>query len=398
MTDLSIERPRAGQGLFLAMAIGCGIAVANLYYNQPLLALMAADLGVSPASIGLVPTATQIGYALGLLFLVPLGDMFDRRRLILLQSVVLGLALAVMAVAPGFGVVIASSVVIGVAATIAQQIIPFAAALADDGSRGRVLGLVMAGLLGGILLARTFSGFVGEYFGWRATYVAAVALTLGLGLMSARVLPRGLAPGGRGLGYGALMASLVDVARRHPLLVKSSLVQACQFACFSAFWSTLALNLEGPEFHLGADVAGLFGALAVVGVLAAPLAGRLSDRRGPSLVITVGLVCVAACFLGFAVLPGLAVLIVGVVLFDFGVQLSMVAHQARIFALEPAARSRINTVFMTTLFTSGAISSTVASAVFAAGGWVMVALFGLGMSLLGLLVHLLWRPADTPAF
>lgn len=391
MTDTPIDRPRAGQGLFLAMAVGCGIAVANLYYNQPLLALMAADLGISTASIGLVPTATQIGYAVGLFFLVPLGDMFDRRRLIVLQSLLLALALAAMAVAPGFAVIIAASVVIGIAATIAQQIIPFAATLADEHSRGRVLGLVMAGLLAGILLARTVAGFIGEYLGWRATYVVAVALTALLGIMAARLLPRA-APAASRTGYGALMASIVGVARRHPLLVKSSLVQACQFWCFSAFWSTLALYLEGPDFRLGADVAGLFGALAVVGVLAAPLAGRLADRRGPGLVIVIGLVCTALSFLGFALLPGIWVLVVGVLLFDFGVQLSMVAHQTRIFALDPGARSRINTVFMTTLFTSGAISSAVASSVFASSGWVGVALLGLGVSLLGLALHSLWRP------
>ncbi|PWR24092.1 MFS transporter [Zavarzinia compransoris] len=375
------------------MAVACGIAVANLYYNQPLLALMAADLGTSHQVIGLVPTATQVGYALGLLLLVPLGDIIDRRKLILLQSGALMAALAVMALAPYVAVVLAASVAVGVASTIAQQIIPFAAAMADERSRGQVVGIVMSGLLGGILLARTVSGFVGEYFGWRAAYVLGVVLTGLLALAMARLLPRGQGGGaGPRPSYLALLASLGAVARRHPVLVKASLVQATQFWSFSAFWSTLALHLEGPAYGLGADIAGLFGILALVGVLAAPVAGRLADRYGAGAVITVGLAAVGLGFLDFTLVPGIPGLIIGVVLFDFGVQLSMVAHQARIFALEPAARSRINTVFMTTLFTAGAISSAVATVTYAAGGWLALTLSSVAVTAVGLALHLLWRP------
>ncbi|MDD3444380.1 MAG: MFS transporter [Zavarzinia sp.] len=392
MTSASPRTESAGLGLFVAMAIGCGIAVANLYYNQPLLGLLAADFAVSPATIGMIPMATQIGYALGLFLLVPLGDIVDRRRLILLQSGALVVALGAMAFAPVFAVALAASIAVGVASTIAQQIIPFAAAMANDGNRGQVVGIVMSGLLGGILLARTVSGIVGEHFGWRAAYGLGVALTLGLAFLMAAVLPRGGGVPARG-GYLRLIASLADVARRHPLLIKSSLVQATQFWGFSVFWSTLALHLEGPDYGLGADVAGSFGVLALVGVLAAPVSGRLADRRGPDLVIMAGLGAAAVGFLAFAFWPGIPGLIFGVVVFDFGVQLSMVAHQARIFALEPAARSRINTVFMTTLFAVGAIASAVASAVFAAGGWFAVTMLGLGATVVGCLIHWFWRPS-----
>lgn len=391
MTDVSSRDKPAGLGLFLAMAVGCGIAVANLYYNQPLLGLMAVDLGVTPATVGMIPMATQVGYALGLLFLVPLGDLVDRRRLIMMQTAGLVVAMAVMGLAPGFAVVLAISVAIGVASTVAQQIIPFAAAMADERSRGQVLGIVMSGLLGGILLARTVSGVVGEHFGWRAAYGLGVALTVALGLLMAAVLPRGGARA-QGASYSALLASLVGVARRHPLLVKSSLVQATQFWGFSVFWSTLALHLQSPAYGLGADVAGSFGVLALIGVLAAPVSGRMADRRGPDVVIAAGLAAVAIGFLCFAFWHGIAGLVVGVVLFDFGVQLSMVAHQARIFALEPAARNRINTVFMTTLFTVGALASASASYAFEHGGWFAVTMLGLGASVLGLLMHWRWRP------
>ncbi|MFA5122910.1 MFS transporter [Zavarzinia sp.] len=386
----SVSPVPAGRRIFLAMAVGCGVAVANLYYNQPLLGLIAADFGVSPGAVGLVPTATQIGYALGLLLLVPLGDALDRRRLILAQAAALTVALVVMALAPGFSAVLVASVAIGVASTIAQQIIPFAAALADDRSRGQVVGIVMSGLLGGILLARVFSGVIGEHLGWRAAYWAGALLTLGLAAMLGTILPRG---GARSdARYLSLLGSIVDVARRHPLLVKSSLVQATQFWGFSVFWSTLALYLEGPPFHLGADAAGLFGVLALVGVFAAPVAGRLADTRGPALVIGAGLVAVALGFIDFAFVPSVAGLVVGVIVVDFGVQLSMVAHQARIFALEPAARSRINTVFMTTLFSVGAVGSAAASVAWVQGGWIAVSMLGLGASVLGLALHVLWRP------
>lgn len=380
-----------GFGLYLAMAAACGVAVANLYYNQPLLALMAGELGTSHQTIGLVPTATQVGYALGLALLVPLGDMFDRRRLILVQSGALMAALALMAVAPGFAFVLAASVAIGVTATIAQQIIPFAAAMADERSRGQVVGIVMSGLLAGILLARTVSGFVGEYFGWRAAYILGVALTLAIALVMAKVLPKS-PPGGTRPHYLQLLASIGAVMRRHPLVVKASLVQATQFWAFSAFWSTLAIHLETPAFGFGADIAGLFGVLALVGVFAAPVSGRLADRYGAGAVITVGLASVGLAFLDFAFVPGVTGLVIGVVLFDFGVQLSMVAHQARIFALEPAARSRINTVFMTTLFTSGAISSAVATVTYATGGWLALCLGCVAMTAIGLAIHLLWHP------
>ncbi|WP_233559949.1 MFS transporter [Oleomonas cavernae] len=263
--------PPVGRLVIFAMAIACGIAVANLYYSQPLLGLIAADLGLSEGAVGIVPMATQIGYALGLFLLVPLGDMLDRRRLILIQAGALTLALVGVALSPNLVVLIVGSVAIGIASSIAQQIIPFAAELADDGSRGRVVGVVMSGLLAGILLARVFSGLVGEHFGWRTTYWLAALLTIGLGVMLGRILPRGRArPDTR---YLALLASIGAVARRNPLLIKSAVVQSTLFWGFSVFWSTLALYLASPRFLLGADVAGLFGILALVGVFAAPLPG-----------------------------------------------------------------------------------------------------------------------------
>lgn len=382
--------PPVGRFVILAMAIACGIAVANLYYSQPLLGLIAADLGLSEGTVGTIPMATQVGYALGLFLLVPLGDMLDRRRLILIQAGALTLALVGVALSPGIAMLIVASVAVGIASTIAQQIIPFAAELADDGSRGRVVGVVMGGLLAGILLARVFSGLVGEHFGWRLTYWLAALLTVGLGIMLGRILPQGRARSDT--HYLTLLGSIGDVARRNPLLIKSAIVQSTLFWGFSVFWSTLALYLASPRFEMGADVAGLFGILALVGVFAAPIAGRLADSRGPATTIGVGVALVALGFLNFALLPNLTGLIIGVIVIDFGVQLAMVSHQARIFALEPAARSRINTVFMTALFLVGALGSGAASIAWVNGGWLAVSLLGLGASLLGLAIHLFWHP------
>lgn len=382
--------PPAGRLVILAMALACGIAVANLYYSQPLLGLIAADLGVREGTVGLIPMATQIGYAVGLFLLVPLGDMLDRRRLILTQAGALTLALLLVALAPNLVILVIGSVAIGIAASIAQQIIPFAAELADERSRGRVVGTVMSGLLAGILLARVFSGIVGEHFGWRITYWLAALFTIGLAVMLGRILPAG--QGRPGTRYFSLLASIGAVARRNPLLVKSSLVQASLFWGFSVFWSTLALYLASPRFEMGADVAGLFGILALVGVFAAPIAGRMADTRGPSVTIGAGVALVALGFLDFALVPGMVGLIIGVVVIDFGVQLAMVSHQARIFALEPAARSRINTVFMTTLFTFGALGSGAASLAWVNGGWIAVSCLGLAAAVAGLALHLLWHP------
>lgn len=373
--------PGIGTGLTLAMAAATGIAVANIYYNQPMLGVMERDLG-SPEWTGLIPTATQLGYAAGLFLLVPLGDLMDRRRLIAGQFVLLAVALLLVAVAPTAGLVIAASLALGACSTVAQQIVPFAAALAEPARRGKTIGLVMSGLLCGILLSRTVSGFVAGHFGWREMFWAAAPVALAAAGAMAWLLPRRTPH--QAISYAMAIRSLLTLWRQQPALRRATGVQASMFASFSVFWTVLALHLQEPQFQLGATAAGLFGLVGVIGVLAAPFSGRIADRRGPEGAIAMGIVLVIVSWLLFGLWNSVAGLTIGVILFDFGLQAVLVSNQHIVYALVPEARSRLNTVFMTGIFIGGAIGSAGASFAWAHGGWTAVSLFGGALALLGL--------------
>ncbi|MFE8647123.1 MFS transporter [Sphingomonas sp. NCPPB 2930] len=376
MTSVSTPQAASPQadvpgGLVLLLAAGAGLAVASLYYSQPMLGVLGPDLRVGATTIGLVPTLTQLGYALGILTLAPLGDRFDRRRIILAKAGVLCLALLLCAVAPSLGVLLAGSLAIGLAATLAQDLVPAAATLAPAASRGRTVGTVMTGLLLGVLLSRVVSGFVAEHFGWRAMYGAAALSIALLAVAAWRGLPR-FAPTTQ-LPYGALLASLGSLWRRHPALRRAALAQALLSVGFSAFWSTLAVMLHGAPFHLGSTAAGAFGLAGAVGALAAPLAGRIADRKGPELVARLGAGLVAVSFLAMAAGPDrLWLIAVSAVGFDLGMQATLVAHQTIVFGIEPAARSRLNAVLFTAMFIGMASGAALGSLVLAHGGWTAV--------------------------
>ncbi len=353
--------------------MAAGIAVANIYYNQPMLAVMEAEFPNS-AGIGLIPTATQLGYAVGLLLLVPLGDLTERRRLIVVQFCVLAATLVIAALAPTAGVLVAASLLVGASSTVAQQIVPFAATLAAPERRGRTLGVVIAGVLCGILFSRTLAGFVAAHGGWREMFWLGIPLALvGAGSM-ALILPRSRPHGD--LSYGASLLSLGALWREEPTLRSAALIQAALFASFTVFWTILALHLGEPAFHLGPEAAGLFGILGAVGILAAPIAGRLADHRGPHMVIYLGAAATLASWLVFGLWDVMAGLVLGVVLLDFGMQSALVSNQHIVFALRPEARSRINTVFMTAMFLGGAAGSAGATVAWGLGGWGAVSVFG----------------------
>jgi predicted MFS family arabinose efflux permease len=370
--------------LVLLLAVACGAAVANLYYAQPLLNTIARDLGVSPAAAGLLVTASQIGYAVGLVALVPLGDLLDRRRMVSRLLLVTAAGLAGAAVAPSFAVMALAIGVVGVTSVVAQVLVPLAGTLAHEHERGRVVGNVMSGLLLGILLARTASGLIAAVGGWRLVYAIAAGLMLVLSPVLARMLPS--TPPATDLSYGALLRSVGQLVRTEPLLRRRMAYGALGMASFSVLWTAVAFLLSGAPYHYGEGTIGLFGLAGLVGAGAAQGAGRLADR-GRAHAATGAFLVVIAVSWGLLALgrTSLAALIAGVVLLDLGIQGQHILNQSTIYGLRGDARSRVTTAYMASNFLVGALGSAGASVAWSAGGWGAVCALGLGLAVLGLL-------------
>ncbi|MDR7036467.1 MULTISPECIES: MFS transporter [Methylobacterium] len=384
-----MQTPRLTTRARLGLTLIAGGAVANIYYNQPLLALLVSEFGARAAVW--IPTACLIGYGLGILGLVPLGDSLPRRSLIIGQLGALSLALLLAGAAPSLAVLALASLMIGILASAAQQAVPFAAELAPDASRGRIVGQVMTGLLTGILLARTASGLFGAQFGWRAVFFAAAGVALAMAGIAAATLPR--TPQTKPLRYRALMLSILYLVRTQPILRTATLSQALLFASFNAFWATLALLVEAPPFDLTAAGAGLFGVIGVAGALVAPMSGRFTDRRGARPVVVAGSACVLAAFAVLWLWGGTSLIGVaaGVLLIDIGLNGALIANQTRAYALVPGARGRINTVLFTAMFVFGALGAYAGSRAFLVAGWPGVCAVGGVLSSLALLVAVLDR-------
>ena len=376
---------RIGNGLLALLSVAAGLTVANNYYNQAMLGLLAHQFGETAGTVSALPLMTQLGNVAGILFLAPLGDRLERRALIIATMVALVVALVAAARAPGFLWLVAAGIGIGLFATVTQQIVPLAVHLAAPHERGRVLGIVTGGILIGILLARTVSGVISDLWGWPAVFWTAAALMLVTGTALALRLPR-VEPV-TDLSYARLLGSLWTLLRQHRVLRQAIVVQALIFAAFIGFWSTLALAFDAAPYHFGATAVGLMALVGVAGALAAPLAGRFVDRRGPGFIVSIGAGLVVAAFAILGLFQGsLAAMIIGVLLLDLAVQSSQVANQARIHALDPTARSRLNTIFMATMILGGACGSGIAGLAYSTWRWSSTCLFGAAAATIALLL------------
>ncbi len=376
--------------LVLVMAASAGITVANLYYIQPLLADIADTFGVTQVSVGFVAMLTQTGYALGMLFLLPLADIKEKKSLIVTMLCFATGALTLMAFSFNIAVLSAAALAVGFCSVVPQLIVPFAAQLADPKERGKIIGSVMSGLLIGILVSRTFSGFVGEYLSWRAVYIIAAVLMVVLAFFLSRVLPA--SPPINKIRYRELFASMGRLLKTLPILREAALNGAMMFGAFSAFWTTLVFLLESPAYQLGTDIAGLFGLIGVSGAVIAPFVGRLADKRNPKFTVGIGMIIVILsyiCFLFFGY--QLFGLIAGVVLLDVGVQSCQISNQARIHALGDEARNRLNTVYMVSYFLGGSLGSIVGSYCYSNFGWPGVCFFGLATQAIAAANHIAYR-------
>jgi predicted MFS family arabinose efflux permease len=376
--------------LLMVMAVACGVFVANIYYNQPILELLQQAFPRSVGLVNLVPTATQLGFACGLFFLLPLGDRIDRRKLILWQATVLIVALVCLAAAPNAWLLVIASAVVGISGSVAQQVVPFAAELAASGRRGQVVGTVMSGVLCGILLGRAVGGFTGDHWGWRATFWLGAATTAIIWLMLLVKLPHSEPKSSH--SYFGLMKSLIELWREERSLRRATFIQAALFGSFIGLWTILALRLH-EAFGLGADVAGLMGIVGAAGILIAPLAGRVADHRGPHAVIGLGCLIMLLSFAVLGLWGSLVGLIAGIILLDFGEQSALISNQHVVYALRPEARSRLNTLFMSGMFMGGAAGSWGASISWRIGGWHTACVFGGTLALLGFVLQFSGRLA-----
>jgi len=384
-----IIHPELTPSLLWVMAIATGLIVANLYYNQPLLDDIARTFHVGSGKAGQVGGLTQLGYATGMLFIAPLADMIRRKRLIMVCLALAIVALIFVGIAKGINLLIAASYFVGIFSLIPQLLVPMTAHLARPEERGAKIGFVMSGLLLGILLSRTISGFVGAHLGWRAMFYIAAVIMLAIWLLLFFLLPE-VEPEYTGT-YGALMKSLLSLVREEPALRVAAIRGALCFACFSAFWVTLTFLLR-ENFNKGSDVAGLFGLVGAFGALAAGLMGKLSDKMDAYKLSTFTLLFIVVSFVVFYFSGHSFIgLIIGVIVMDMGVQATHISNQSLIFALRPEARNRINTIYMVAYFIGGGFGTYLAAQAWAHYKWTGVCVLGIAISVIAMAVHMLSR-------
>lgn len=369
----------------LMLAIICCIVVANIYFNQSVLNLIAGAFPNERNAVSLIPMATQLGYAAGLFFLIPLGDYIERQRLILRQAQVLFLALLGMMLSPTATVLVFFSFITGMSATVAQQIVPLAASLAGPSSRGKTVGTVMSGVLAGILAGRAIGGLIGQYFDWRGVFLFGALMTLLAVVFIVRILPSQSLPAPT-FNYLAVLRSLGQLWKSEPQVRKATLTQAMLFASFSVLWTVLPFWLA-HRYDYGAGVTGTLAALGLIGILCAPLAGSFSDRQGPFRMVMLGVIFMLLAWIVFWGWNSMAGMVVGILLLDAGEQCVLIANQHTIYALRPDARNRLNTLFMCVMFIGGACGSLTATGLWqATQSWTLISAAGAALVLSGMLI------------
>jgi predicted MFS family arabinose efflux permease len=368
----------------LLFSVACGLAVGNVYYAQPLLDAMAEAFAMSPATIGIVITLTQIGYGIGLVLLVPLGDLLNRRRLIVTQTLLSAAALLMIALAPNSAWLLLGMTLTGLLAVVTQVLVAYAATLAIPAQRGRVVGVVTSGIVVGILLARTVAGGMADLAGWRAIYVLSAGLTLLMALLLLRVLPKDEVPQPI-TTYAALIASVFSLFKEEPVLRQRAILALLTFASAMVLWTPMVLPLAAPPLSLSHSEIGLFGLAGAAGALAAARAGHLADRGLGQWVSGLSLLLMLASWLPIALTQSsLWALLLGVITLDLGLQAVHVTSQSMIYSVRPEAQSRLTAGYMLFYSIGSALGSIGSTAMYAWAGWIGVCLLGASINAVAL--------------
>ena len=364
---------------FWLMAVICSFAVANIYYNQPILAQIAQSFDASTVEVGLIPTLTQMGYASGLLLFVPLGDCFERRKLIVTMLLITSVNLFAAALSPNLNILILANYGMGATTIVAQIILPFSTDLVPKKTQGKIIGNLMSALFLGILLARPIGGWLGEQFSWRSIYWIAGGVMLVLAIASTQLLPKSQPE--LKLNYRQLLLSLWKLTKSQPVLREASLIQAMLFGGFSAFWSNLAFLLTGPPYSYSSNAVGMFGLVGITGIFVAPFLGKIADQGNKKILRSILGLAIAMTMFSYLIFwqfeTQLWGLILGSVLLNLGGQSALVANQVKVYSLDAKARSRLNTVFMVAIFIGGSLGSVIGSYGWSIAQWRGVCCAGL---------------------
>lgn len=387
----------ASPWIMLILAVACGLIVANLYYTQPLVESISSSIGLSSGAAGVIVTLTQIGYGIGLLFIVPLGDLLENRKLVVTLLILTAIVLIFAAAAQNAALFLAASLFIGVGSVAAQILVPYAAHLSPEETRGRNVGNVMSGLLLGIMLARPVSSLVENYFGWHAIFMMSSAILFVLALVLIKVLPARKPQTTD--HYPAIISSMLRLLKTTPILRRRALYHAFLFGMFSLFWTTVPLVLTSPLYHFSSAGVALFALAGVSGAAAAPLAGRFADKglirpaTGISIVLVILSGLLSIVFAGGSLLS-IVILVLAAILLDMGVSANLVLGQRAIFSLGAEVRSRLNGLYMAIFFAGGAIGSAAGGWAYAMGGWKAAMWLGVLFPALALLYFLTERRVE----